>query len=231
MRLASLYSWRKLTQAASSVSLFLTDCTFPNTTEGRGRLCLRLLALSLTPPLKAGGGEIVPMSACSQSHPATEGRGRLYLCLLAVSLTPPLKAGGDCTYVFLLSASPLLVFLFYEAAVRKTPQWASQIQMPGYMVCRQRAVCSTESPYCTVTCCHNATRACTCLAVHFFFWRRTALWPVVGCGVVRRELTSTLTRCAIQSFLWSAQPGEARARRLHAVVVQQQAKGGGAEGK
>ena len=46
MRLASLYSWRNLTQAASSVSLFLKDCTFPNTTEGRGRLYLHLLALN-----------------------------------------------------------------------------------------------------------------------------------------------------------------------------------------
>ena len=76
-----------------------------------------------------------------------------------------LKAGGDCTYVFLLSISSRLVFLFYEAAVRKTPQWTSQ--MRRYMVCRQRAICSAESPYCTVTCCQNATCACICIAVLF----------------------------------------------------------------
>ena len=114
MRLASLYLWRNLTQAASSVSFFLTDCTFPN----------------------------IP-----------EGRGRLYLCLLVLSLSTPL-------------------FLFYEAAVHKTPQWTSQTpqwtsQIRGYMVCRQRAICLAESPYCTVTCCHNATRTCTCLPFLF----------------------------------------------------------------
>ena len=49
MRLASLYSWRHSTQAASSVSYFLT---FRNTTEGRERLCLRLLALSQSHPVE-----------------------------------------------------------------------------------------------------------------------------------------------------------------------------------
>ena len=54
--------------------------------------------------------------------------------------------------------------------------------MREYMVCRQLGVCSTESPDCTVTCCQNATRACTCLAVLFLASHCTLACGRLWCG-------------------------------------------------